>query len=624
MKIVLATMHVRPSAQAVPLAAACLAASLPEHLRRQTRLVDLFPGQDDEHILTTLLAPQPDLIAFPLYLWNRRRLLDLARGLRQKRPELFLLAGGPEATADPEGVLADGGLDAVIRGEGETAFRDLLARLEQGKDPAGLPGLSLQTSAGTVAGPDRPAAGRLDDLSSPWLTGTLKPVKGGGVLWEISRGCPFACDFCFDARGGHGVRPLSGERLEAELELFVRAGISQAWILDSTFNFPPERGRELLHLLSRKAPHIHYHLEAKADYLDRETAKLLSRLSCSVQIGLQSARPEVLRRLHRSLDPDNFTRQVRLLAAEGVTFGIDLIYGLPGDDYRGFCRSLSFALRLAPNHLDIFPLAVLPGTPLHKHRGEFAIASDEEAPYLLQCSASWSEADMARSRRLAGAVDLFYNLGRAVGFFPALLKGSARDAVRFLEGFADWLLEEKGVEKSRLLAVEAWRSDEIRQLQEDYLSELFHRQGKESLLPAAIDLVRYHFYYAETLIGQETLPAPPDLLAGLNPWTTRWRTAPTVRLVRFAYEVLDFLEMGEPDLERFTSLFRPVGSVALFARRGTEVFCESLQEDFLKLLENSDGTRSPQEIFAGSLSRRLGEEIVSFAVAEGLLVPAKG
>ncbi|HXV21329.1 MAG TPA: B12-binding domain-containing radical SAM protein [Desulfuromonadales bacterium] len=623
MHIVLTTLHVRPSAQAVPLAAACLAAALPEDLRRQTRLLDLFPGEDDEQMLTAILAGRPDLVAFPLYLWNRRRVLALARRLRQRRPELFLLAGGPEATTDPEGVLAEGELDAVIRGEGEITFRDLLAARDQGIEPAGLAGLTLRTAAGVVAGPERAAVARLDELSSPWLTGVLTPTAGSGVLWETSRGCPFACDFCYDARGGHGVRALSAERLQAELDLFVRAGVSQVWVLDSTFNFPPERGRELLRLLSCKAPHIHFHLEAKADYLDRETARLLARLSCSVQIGLQSARPEVLRSLHRALDPDLFARQLRLLAAEGVTFGIDLIYGLPGDDYQGFCRSLTFALQLTPNHLDIFPLAVLPGTPLHRHREDFAIEAGSTAPYLLRHSASWSESDMGRSRRLAAAVDLFYNLGRAVGFFAALLKGAGTEPVPFLEGFTDWLLKEKRIEEQRFLAVDAWRPDEVRQLQEDYIGHQLRRQRRESLLPAALDLLRYHFHYAETLLGVETLPAPPEKLAGLNPWTTRWRTAPTVRLVRFAYEVLDLLEMGEPDLERFTALFRPVGSMALFVRRGAEVVCESLQEDFLKLLEGSDGTRSPQEIFAGSLSRAMGEEIVAFAVAEGLLVPGE-
>lgn len=623
MKIVLATLHVRPSAQAVPLAAGSLVAALPESLRRQTRLVDLFPAETDEHLLTKLLEGNPDLLAFPLYLWNRQRILSLTRHLRQRRPELFLLVGGPEATADADGVLAEGELDAVIRGEGEITFRELLAARVSGEDPAGMAGLTLRTTGGIVAGPDREAATRLDDLPSPWLTGILTPAAGGGVLWEISRGCPFACDFCYDARGGHGVRAVSSERLKAELDLFVRADVAQIWVLDSTFNFPPERGRELLRLLTRTAPHIHFHLEAKADYLDRETARLLSRLACSVQVGLQSSRPEVLRGLHRSLDPDMFARQVRLLAAEGVTFGIDLIYGLPGDDYRGFCQSLRFALNLEPNHLDIFPLAVLPGTPLHRRSREFAIDAGSVAPYLLRRSASWSEDDMARSRHLAAAVDLFYNLGRAVGFFSALLKGAATEPVAFLQGFAEWLLHEQGIEEQRFLNIDDWSAEDVRQLQEEYVGALLQRKQRSKLIPAALDLMRYHFHYAETVIGDETLPAPPENLAGRDLWSTRWRLASTVRLVRFAYEVVDLLEMGEPDIEQFTELFRPVGSVALFARRGGEVLCESLQEDFLKLLEGSNGTRSPREIFAGSLSRAQGEEIVSFAVAEGLLVPGE-
>jgi len=614
MRIVFATLHVRSSAQAVPLAAACLAAALPDELRRQSLRLDFFPDQDEEQLLTEILAGRPDLVALPLYLWNRRRALRLAQRLRQKNPGLYLVAGGPEATADPQGVLIEGELDAVIRGEGESAV--------QGTPPADLPGLVFRTAAGTSAGPERPAVASLDELPSPWLSGTLAPASGGGVLWEITRGCPFACDYCYDARGDRGVRHLSSARLEAELDLFVRSGVAQVWVLDSTFNFPPERGHALLRLLARKAPHLHFHLEAKADFLDRQTARLLSRLSCSVQIGLQSAHPEVLRPLHRSLDPSLFSRQVRLLAAEGVTFGLDLIYGLPGDDYEGFCRSLEFALELAPNHLDIFPLAVLPGTPLHRQSGALGIEADASPPYQLRRSPSWSVAELSRSRRLAAAVDLFYNLGRAVGFFTPLLQVSGMSAVAFLEAFGDWAVGEAGVAPERFTTLDGWRPEEVFRLQEGFASLLLQRQGRPALGPAALDLLRYHFHYAETLLGAETVPAPPEALAGIDPWTTPWRLTPTLRLVRFAYEILDLLEMGEPDLERFVTLFRPVGSVALFLRRDNEVICESLEEDFLKLLEGSDGTRTPREIFAGSLARGQGVEIVEFAVAEGLLLPA--
>ena len=93
------------------------------------------------------------------------------------------------------------------------------------------------------------------------------------------------------------------------------------------------------------------------------------------------------------------------------------------------------------------------------------------------------------------------------------------------------------------------------------------------------------------------------------------------RLVPFAYEILDLLEMEDMQLDEIAQLFRPVGSVALFMRRGNEVFCESLSEEMQRLLKQSDGSRSPKEIFAGSLSMATGEELVQFAVSEGLLQP---
>ncbi|PLY07763.1 MAG: hypothetical protein C0624_03335 [Desulfuromonas sp.] len=105
MKIVLATLHVRPSAQAVPLAAGCLAAALPEAQRRNCKLLDLFPEQDPDTWLEQLLENDPDLIAFPLYSWNRLPILDLARRLRQIRPAILLVAGGPEASATPRETL---------------------------------------------------------------------------------------------------------------------------------------------------------------------------------------------------------------------------------------------------------------------------------------------------------------------------------------------------------------------------------------------------------------------------------------------------------------------------------------------------------------------------------------
>ncbi len=621
MNIVLPTLHVRRSAQAVPLAAACLAASLPQELRRDARLVDLFPEQSQQAMADAVLASAPDLVAFPTYVWNRDQVASLTRRLRQARPALFMVAGGPEATADPEGLLREGELDAVIRGEGEATFRELVRRLAEGGEPREVAGVTRRTAEGLVNEPDRSAVDELDALPSPWLSGVLTPEAGSGVLWETSRGCPFGCDFCFDARGSRGVRHLGEERLEAELALFVRAGVAQVWVLDSTFNFPPVRGKRLLRLIAERAPHIHFHFEAKADFLDRETARLLSRLSCSVQIGLQSARPEVLRNIHRTLDPAAFCSKVHLLSAEGVTFGLDVIYGLPGDDHQGFRQSLDTALAMAPNHLEMFPLAVLPGTPLHRQRQRFGLRAQDHPPYEIIESASYPAADLALSRRLAAAVDLFYNTGRAVGFFSALQKATGQSPVAFLEGFVEWALARPELEEKRFLNTEAWGPKEVLPLQEQYVTHLLRKQGREDLVACALDLMRYHYHHAEALLGPETLPAQPETLRNRDLWNIELKTSPSLQLVPFTYEILDLLEMGEVDLQQMASLFRPVGSVALFLRRGDQVYCESLEEGFLRLLNGCRKARTPKEIFGGSISAREGAEIVEFAVAEGFLVP---
>ena len=309
------------------------------------------------------------------------------------------------------------------------------------------------------------------------------------------------------------------------------------------------------------------------------------------------------------------------LSAEGVTFGLDLIYGLPGDDYSGFCESLNFALGFDPNQIDLFPLAVLPGTSLHDNRRRHSLRAQEEPPYEILESDTWSPADLERSRRLAAAADIFYNTGRAVGFFSALLRATGRTPVSFLEEFALWALGSAGVAEEHFLNAESWEAGEVHRLQEAFVSHLFEKEERRALLPAAMDLIRYHYHFAETLLGEDTAPAQPELLRDRKMWDTPWRLAPTVRMAAFSYEILDFLETGGIDLEQFSSMFRPVGSVALFFRRNFEVFCESLEEDFIKLLQGSDGKRSPGEIFAGSISRREGEEIVEFAVAEGFLIP---
>jgi len=619
MRTLLATLHVRRSAQAVALAAGNLKANLSKELQRQTVLLDLYPEQTLAELEEQLLAHRPQLIAFPLYLWNRRQILQLCRRLRNKQPDILLFAGGPEASTTASSVMSEGQLDGVFCGEGEQAFASLLAAVSNGESFTGIPGLQTASDR-SVPICDPATCADLSTLSSPWLTGTLPITAGAGVLWEVARGCTFNCAFCYDAKGHRGVRPLPIDRLKAELQLFAAREVAQAWVLDSTFNAPATRGKQLLKLMIELAPQIHYHLEAKADFLDQETAELLSQLSCSVQIGLQSAEPDVLTPLHRSLQPEKMIRALQQLSTAGVTFGLDLIYGLPGDSHQGFRSSLNFALNQQPNQVDIFPLAVLPGTELFAQQKEFGLSAEQQPPYLVEKNHSYSAEDLEQSRQLAAATDIFYNRGRAVGFFLQFCDAASLQPVELLEKFNLWLKQQETPPDEAIITAENLQPDDILALQQKFIAELFRSAGKSNLCPLAQDLINYHFCCAELLLASECLPLDQQPAKKLL-LRQKWRQNPSVRVQKFNYDLTELEEIGGEKLSRQIKQLTNEGSYAIFLRQQGQPIIEVLENNFAQLLLQADGQQKTPQLLAG-FDRQTGLELLQFAVAQRLLLPA--
>ena len=618
MRILIATLHVRPSAQAVSLAAGSLKASLPTELQQRTTLIDLFPDTATEELVQQLLEHDPTIIAFPLYLWNREQILRLSRKLRQKKPGLILLAGGPEASADSRKVMLEGLLDGVIRGEGEVSFAELITRLSAGESTAGAVGFLPATDHRVPL----PAAAVCPDLSllpSPWLTGQLPLEENCGVLWEVARGCRFNCAFCYDAKGHQGVRPFPEERLREELHLFSKRQVAQIWILDSTFNAPPQRGKKLLQMLLEIAPEIHYHIEAKADFLDTETIDLLAKLSCSVQIGLQSATEEVLKPLHRHLMPQQMKQRLQQMTAAGITFGLDLIYGLPGDDHTGFINSLDFTLQLQPNQVDIFPLAVLPGTELFEKQEEFGIQGESHPPYLLKNNKTYSGKDLQKSQQLATATDIFYNRGRAVGFFLQLCHVLKLSPSNFLDQFGHWLQQQKEIDRQKKRLAENWQPTEILSLQQEYMTTQLNSNRQPELIEVAQDLIAYHFCCAETLLADDC--QPESHLPAKKSWgKLSWRLNPAVKIQYFHFTLEDLEMVGGESLEKMFRQLTVDPGYAIFLRQQGEVMIESLDEEFAQMLLRATKKAATPQLLKG-LDPQSVKELMSFAVTHGLLLP---
>ncbi|MRR53200.1 MAG: B12-binding domain-containing radical SAM protein [Deltaproteobacteria bacterium] len=619
MHLQLVTIHAFRSPQAVPLAAACLKASL-EVRRAAVRAVtvscsDFYCGDSLDEITRALRATGPDLIGFSLYAWNRDECLALAEKLRREEPALTIFGGGPEATADPNGLFDGNAFDFLVVGEGEITLREVVDRLETGVSLAGLPGIARKTACGVEVVRREPIAD-LGALPSPYLSGSLDPYIPFGVLWQLSRGCTFGCDFCFDGMGDRSVRRFSLERLEAELDYLVRRGAGQVVVLDSTFNLDRARAKALLRMMRKKAPQVHFHFEARAELLDAEQARLFGGMKCSLQIGLQTADPGVSRAVKRPLNRREFATKIGLLNQEGVVFGFDLIFGLPGDSLIRFRETLDFALGLYPNSLAIFPLAVLPGTVLAFRASELHLHYLPRPPYTLLESPSFSNGDLQVAQRLATACDIFYSRGKSVAWFNGIVAALRMSPAGFLEEFSTWLLDKTGRDSSE----KDYQDEEIYLLQREFLTVLFAQRKARRLLPAALDFVAYHHHYAATLLAVPPKALSRRELTRINIMRQPLMLAPSTRLAAFNYEILDLLETGEPDLPYLCGRLKPSGSYAAIYPHSGEVVTESLAELYFQLLKKLDGSSAADKIVEDlAIPSEDAREFLAFALAEGII-----
>lgn len=619
MNLHLVTLHAMPSAQAVPLAAAFLKASLDQqpslHGKATVSMAEFFCGTPLGQIQQGILAQSPDVVGLPVYVWNRADCCELARQLRQARPKLLLVAGGPEATADPTRLLNEAPFDLLVIGEGELTVAELLERRLAGQPLQGLPG-TAQRVDGAVQVIPRPQIEDLSILPSPYLAGLLDRHIENGMVWQLSRGCPYACEFCYDGMGDRKVRRYPLDRLEQELAYLVSRDASQIFALDSTFNTDKKRAKHLLRLIAEKAPDVHFHFEVRHELLDKEQAELFASLTCSVQIGLQSADPAVAGGVGRSFNRDDFTNKVMLLNNSGATFGFDLIYGLPDDSFATFREGLNFALSLYPNHLDIFPLAVLPGTKVAQKAAGIGMKHLPDPPYTLLESASFPRADMEKARQLGAASDIFYSRGKAVAWFNGVARGLKLKPIELLEQFAAWLQQQMGA-----VPDEATLDDQqIWQLQRRFLTFLCEQRKAQKLLPAALDCVDYHYAYGVALMAVPPVPPDDETLLKLDLLMMRLKLASSVTLLPFHYEILDILDSGEPDLVWISKQLKQTGSWAAIYPAHGEVCTESLIKPYYRLLEELDGTGT-----AGAIAKQLripaadALEFLQFAMAEGMV-----
>lgn len=363
--------------------------------------LDLSSTDDPWWVAYRLLEMRPDVVGISVLCWNARAVFDVCRIVKSARPETRIVLGGPEVGPIAAETLREHPeVDAIVRGEGEAAFADLLDLARRGKPLARADGVTGRDAAGApLAAPDRALIADLDTIPSPYLTGALEPREGRAYI-ETYRGCPHRCAYCFEGKGYGRIRSFSRQRVEAEIAYLAgERGVRSFSFIDPVFNLTGDR---LQWLSDTLAPYAEagltlHTVEVDIERLDDEGALALRRAGVvSVETGPQSIGADALAACHRGFSAERFASGVRALRGAGIEVECDLIAGLPGDTADDFFRGIDFVLSLDPGKLQTSTLHVLPGTELYQEADRLGLVFDREPPHEIIATSTIGFNDLRR------------------------------------------------------------------------------------------------------------------------------------------------------------------------------------------------------------------------------------
>jgi putative methyltransferase len=327
----------------------------------------------------------PDVLALSCYVWNFRRQMKVAKLVRERYPDVLVVAGGPHVPDRPDMFFAEfPWVDVLVHGEGEDAFRELLReRARQHPDYRRVPGVSVRRSRSAVPGLPPVRLPRSITIPSPYLLGHLdaavRACRSRGLrfyaLWETNRGCPYSCAFCdWGSATMSALRTFDDERLSGEIEWFGRNGVEDLFICDANFGILP-RDEEIARILAEARSRYGAPRQIRVNFAKNSNERVLSisrtwhaaDLLMGTTLSLQSTDQDVLEAIDRkNIGIANYRRLQRRYRVEGIPTYTELILGLPRENAHSFRQGVG-SLLAAGNHDDIrvYDFVILPNAPIN-------------------------------------------------------------------------------------------------------------------------------------------------------------------------------------------------------------------------------------------------------------------
>ncbi len=425
----------------------CLFTSAKKHCsdRFSFSVVEGTVNENQDNLLERIMSEAPSVVTFTCYIWNIKKTLSLCRKIKERSNDTLIVLGGPEVAYNQEDVLRKNSfVDYVFSGEGEAVLPDFL--VGEGENAEGV----SYIKDGIVRISQR-SEGEQNSYPSPYCKEYFEALKGRIAYIESSRGCPFSCAFCLSGRCG-SVRFFSMERIKAEIISLARCGAKTVKFVDRTFNCNLERAKKILSFIKENygtdiPEGVCFHFEIAAHIADEEFLALIEAMpSGSVQFeaGIQSFNKKTLEAIGRRDNTEKICENIKKLVSFGnCHIHIDLIAGLPEEDFSSFVDGFNKAYYLGANMLQLGFLKILHGSPMGEEREKYPCEYSAEPPYEV-ISTPWISAEELDCLRLAeNELERLYNSGRFSRTLSYVFENVSITPFELFYSFALYL-EEKG------------------------------------------------------------------------------------------------------------------------------------------------------------------------------------
>ena len=401
-------------------------------------------NQQKDDIMRDIYLEHPDVVCVSCYIWNISFVKELMADLAKILPDADFWAGGPEVSYDAEKFLSENPeFTGVMVGEGEETFQELSGYYVK-KNPEKLEnitGICYRDGEKTIHNGWR----QIMDLSSiPFIYKDLSEFKNRIIYYESSRGCPFSCSYCLSSVDKK-LRFRDIEMVKKELQFFIDHKVPQVKFVDRTFNCKHDHAMAIWKYINDHDNGVtNFHFEISADLLREEELQEMSTMRpglIQLEIGVQSTNPDTIKAIHRTMDFEKLKGIVNRIHSFGnIHQHLDLIAGLPYEDYDSFRNSFNDVYALKPQQLQLGFLKVLKGSHMMEMCREYGIVYKNREPYEV-LSTKWLDYDhVLKLKNVENMVEVYYNSGQfqktleyAESFFP--------DAFSIYEGLGIFYME---------------------------------------------------------------------------------------------------------------------------------------------------------------------------------------